>query len=103
MKPVKTVKQETNPVHPHKHTKTITEYGSEMQKAMNHKMEKQEYKDEYAKNQALKDHLEYSKNNSNQKKKQSLIGKNRRKNKLRCISKQSNNIIQHKTRNKNTS
>ena len=29
--------------------KTITEYGSEMQKAMNQKMEKQEYKDEYAK------------------------------------------------------
>ena len=27
----------------------ITEYGSEMQKAMNQKMEKQEYKDEYAK------------------------------------------------------
>ena len=29
--------------------RTITEYGSEMQKAMNRKMEKQEYKDEYAK------------------------------------------------------
>ncbi|MBE6504333.1 MAG: transposase, partial [Methanobrevibacter millerae] len=33
--------------------KTITEYGSEMQKAMNHKMEKQEYKDEYAKRSSV--------------------------------------------------
>ena len=33
--------------------KTITEYGSEMQKAMNQKMEKQEYKDEYAKRSSV--------------------------------------------------
>ena len=33
--------------------KTITEYGSELQKAMNHKMEKQEYKDEYAKRSSV--------------------------------------------------
>jgi hypothetical protein len=33
--------------------RTITEYGSEMQKAMNHKMEKQEYKDEYAKRSSV--------------------------------------------------
>jgi len=36
-----------------------------MQKTMNHKMEKQKYKDNTQKDQALKDHLEYSKNNSN--------------------------------------
>ena len=33
--------------------RTITEYGSEMQKAMNQKMEKQEYKDEYAKRSSV--------------------------------------------------
>ena len=33
--------------------KTITEYGSEMQKSMTHKMEKQEYKDEYAKRSSV--------------------------------------------------
>ena len=33
--------------------KTITEYGSELQKAMNHKMEKQKYKDEYAKRSSV--------------------------------------------------
>ena len=33
--------------------KTITEYGSEMQKAMNQKMEKQEYKDEYKKRSSV--------------------------------------------------
>lgn len=33
--------------------KTITEYGSEMQKAMAHKMEKQEYKNEYAKRSSV--------------------------------------------------
>ena len=33
--------------------RTLTEYGSEMQKAMNHKMEKQEYKDEYAKRSSV--------------------------------------------------
>ena len=33
--------------------KTITEYSSEMQKAMNQKMEKQEYKDEYAKKSSV--------------------------------------------------
>ena len=33
--------------------KTITEYGSVLQKAMNHKMEKQEYKDEYAKKSSV--------------------------------------------------
>lgn len=33
--------------------RTITEYGSEMQKAMNRKMEKQEYKDEYAKRSSV--------------------------------------------------
>ena len=33
--------------------KTITEYGSEMQKAMNYKMEKQEYKCEYAKRSSV--------------------------------------------------
>ena len=53
MKPVKTVKQEINVVHSHKYTKTITEYGSEMQKAMNQKMEKQEYKDKYAKRSSV--------------------------------------------------
>ena len=33
--------------------KTITKYGSEMQKAMNQKMEKQEYKDKYAKKSSV--------------------------------------------------
>ena len=33
--------------------RTITEYGSEMQKAMNKKMEKQEFKDEYAKRSSV--------------------------------------------------
>ena len=33
--------------------KTITEYGSEMQKAMKHKMEKEEYKEEYAKRSSV--------------------------------------------------
>ena len=33
--------------------KTITEYGSVLQKVMNHKMEKQEYKDEYAKRSSV--------------------------------------------------
>ena len=44
--------------------KTIIEYDSEMQKEMNQKNGKQEYKDNTPKNQALKDPLEYSKNNS---------------------------------------
>ncbi|WP_295603949.1 transposase [uncultured Methanobrevibacter sp.] len=33
--------------------KTITEYCSELQKAMDHKMEKQEYKDEYTKRSSV--------------------------------------------------
>ena len=33
--------------------RTITEYCSEIQKAMNHKMEKHEYKDEYAKRSSV--------------------------------------------------
>ena len=34
--------------------KTITEYDSQLQKAMTYKMEKQEYKDEYAKKSSVK-------------------------------------------------
>ena len=49
MKPVKTVNQEINAVHPHKHTKP----SQNTQKAMNQKMEKQEYKDEYAKKSSV--------------------------------------------------
>ena len=49
--------------------KTITEYGSEMQKAMINKMEKEEYKKEYSKRSAVEDPYGILKNNSQQKKK----------------------------------
>ena len=41
--------------------KTITEYGSEMQKAMPHKLEKQEYKDEYIKSSIVESPFRISK------------------------------------------
>ena len=49
--------------------KTITEYGPEMQKAMNNKMEKEEYKKEYSKRLAVEDPYGILKNNSQKKKK----------------------------------
>ncbi len=55
-----------------------------MQKAMNQKWKNKNIKTNMPKDQVLKDHLEYSKNNSNRKKRSShRNGKNRRKNKLR--------------------
>ncbi|WP_458404284.1 hypothetical protein [Methanobrevibacter sp.] len=53
MKPVKTVKQETKLfilINTQNHHRIC---GSEMQKAMNQKMEKQEYEDEYTKRSSV--------------------------------------------------
>ena len=72
-----------------------------MQKAMNQKMEKQEYKYEYAKRTSVEGPFGILKEQF-QIEKEIVIGndKNRRKNKSRCTSIQSNQITQHKTRNK---
>ena len=65
-----------------------------MQKAMNHKMEKQEYKDEFIKRSSVEGRLEYSKNNF-QIEKEVIIGVKTEERMHEHI------IIQFKTRNIN--
>ena len=50
---VKTVKREINAVQAHKSTEHSQNMVPKCKKAMNHKMEKQEYKDEYAKRSSV--------------------------------------------------
>ena len=80
--------------------RTITEYGSEMQKAMNQKMKKQEYKDEYAKRSSIEGPFGILKEKFDIEKSSHRNNQNRRKTQPRCTSIQSNKIIQHNRRNR---
>ena len=83
--------------------KTITEYGSKLQKAMNHKMEKQEYKDEYSKRSSVEGPFGIFKEQFHLEKEVVIERiKTKEKNKPRCTSIHSNQIIQHKQEIENT-